>query len=273
MTLTVLAWQAPSHGASPPGTVAGLQVSPVTLSRLDLRWEPVPGAERYKVYRGMSQDFVPSDETWIACAAANSYPNRELSPSTTYWYRVAAVRGEQEGEASPAVAGTTRHKDLALVSQGTRHVVQGDAFQITWDQSRGGEITQIRQYDGLNWISLLSAPGPGHYDTVPRYAIQDRAGGIYYLSQSAESSWEPIKATPDEIAFVFRSSPRTDEGKISPWTIRQTYRVFKEGVLFCDLEISRVGVAPGPGPDVEEIPLGLLYPQQLAAGHGEIGFR
>jgi len=260
--IVVLAAPAALKGGE-SSAVAGVQVAPVTLSRVDLRWEPVPGAERYHVYRGTSADFRPGDDTWIAATAGTGYANRELKPATAYWYRVAAVSGGKEGPPSAAVSGTTRHKDLAIVADGSRRIVEGDAFEITWDAQRGGEITRLRQYDGLNWVDLLGSAQAGHRDTVPRYTVQDRAGGTYRLAQAGEAAFRAIKETPDEIVFEFQSSPRTEDGKASALRIVQTYRVFKEGVLFCDLEI---GLPAGAPPlEIARAEMGLCLDKALTA--------
>ena len=65
----------------------------------------------------------------------------------TYWYRVRAIVGGQEGDPSAEASGATKHKDLALVVKGPRGIVEGDAFEIVWDESRGGEIVELKQYD------------------------------------------------------------------------------------------------------------------------------
>lgn len=261
--LVALAATAASWAGPPTAAVTGVKATPVTLSRVDLRWEPVPGAQRYHVYRGTGADFRAGDDTWIAATAEACCSNRELKPATTYWYRVAAVLDGKEGRPSEAVSGTTRHKDLALVADGTRRIVEGDAFEITWDARRGGEITGIRQYDGLNWVSVLGAARSGHRDTVPHYSIRETDGSIYELGAAPEAAFRVVKETPDEIVFEVQSSARTEGGKPSAWQIAQTYRVFKEGVLFCDLAIS---LPPGAPPaEIARAEMGLRLDSALTA--------
>jgi hypothetical protein len=256
--LAVLAASCALRGAEPAAIVAGLRVTPVTLSRLDLHWDPVKDAERYNVYCGDSPGLVPCDANWIASTTDSFYSSRDLAPSTTYYYQVRAVVGGKESASSAQASGATRHKDLALAGDGARRIVEGDAFQIAWDTTRGGEIAEIAQYDGCQWVSILGAG-----DTIPRYAIRDRAGDNYRLREAAAADVRVVKETPDEIALRFEASPRTADGKTSPWRIAQTFRVFKEGVLFCDLEIS----APEGAPpfEISRAELGMTLGQRLTA--------
>jgi hypothetical protein len=141
--LAVLAAGPAPCGAEPAGAVTGLQVTPVTLSQLDLHWAPVEKAERYNVYQSTSKGFVPSDDNWVGSTSVNSYCSRDLVPATTYYFQVRSIVGGKEGRRAEA-CGTTRHKDLALVAMGSRRIVEGDAFQIAWDANRGGEIVEIQ---------------------------------------------------------------------------------------------------------------------------------
>ncbi len=67
---TVLATAGALYSAEPVAGVTGLQVTPVTLSQLDLRWAPVEKAEGYNVYQSKSKEFVPSDDNWGKDAAS-----------------------------------------------------------------------------------------------------------------------------------------------------------------------------------------------------------
>jgi len=257
-------------GAEPEAGVSGLKVAPVTLSRLDLRWDPVEHAERYNVYRGAAQGFVLDDDNWVASTTENFYSNRELTPRTTYWYRVRAIIDGAEGGPSAEACGTTRHKDLALVAQGSQRIVMGDAFEIVWDVSRGGEIVEIKQYDGLQWVRINGADGSIACDTIPGYTIRDRSGNSFCLCQAAEAEFELVKETSDEIVFRFEANPRTADGKVSDWRVRQTYRVFKEGVLFCDLEMS---LPKGASPfEVSHARLGMRLADRLTTNKFRWGY-
>lgn len=248
--------------AAPPGAVANLQVTPITLERLDLQWSPVEGAEGYNVYQGASKGFTPGDDNWVAATRTASYRRRELKPATTAYFQVRAVVGGKEGPAAEA-CGTTLHKDLALVVDGSRRTIEGDAFRITWDAGRGGEIVAIAQYDGAEWNSILE-------ETLPGYTLRDREGADFALRHAAGAEVELIKDTPDEIVLRLAGRPQTAEGKRSSCEIVQTYRVFKEGVLFCDLEIR---LPPGAVPmALGRAELGLRLSKRLSQGKFRWGY-
>jgi len=222
--------------ADATGKVNNVKVIPVTLDRLDLKWDNVTGATGYKIYRGTSRSFIPGDENLLTVCKVNTYSNRELSPSTTYFYKITAVSGDKEGEPSEVISGTTRHKDLALFIDKSRWTVEGDAFRITWDISRGGEITEIKQYDGSNWI-LINGHTNDNLNTIPGYVLKDNQGTIFHLSSCPNATFQVNKTTVDEIVLIANGRPRSVDGREAGWIIRQTFRVFKEGLLFCDLEM------------------------------------
>lgn len=216
--------------------VDNVKIIPVTLDRLDLKWNEVDGATGYKIFRGISRNFIPNDENLIAICNTNTYSNRELSPSTTYFYRIKAVAGVKESKLSEEVSGTTLHKDLALSIDKSRWTVEGDAFRITWDASKGGEITEIKQYDGSNWIQI-NQHSDENLNTIPGYVLQDNKGISYYLSNCRDATFQIIKITTDEIVISSEAPVMSIDGQKPGWIIRQIFRVFKEGLLFCDLEI------------------------------------
>lgn len=219
-------------------SVTGLEVQPVTLSRLDLRWEAINNASAYNIYKSTSKEFTPSDKTLIARTKQDHYSNRELKPSTTYYYRIIPTFDNKQGRPSAVASGTTKHKDLALICRGSKLIIEGDAFEITWDGDKGGEIIEIKQYDGLNWVRINSDYPGNNFDTVPGYVIEDIEGSRFELSRAKGATFNRIKTTPDEIFFSVQANPQTELGKVSDWKIEQTFRVFKEGLLFCNFRLS-----------------------------------
>ena len=244
VVLIILGMDTTAQAAKVKSKPTGLEITPVTLERLDISWQAVDCATGYNIYRGTSKDLAPSDDNLIACTTKNFYSNRDLKPSTTYYYRIAPLLNDKQGQPSAVQCGTTKHKDLALISEGSKLIVEGDAFQITWDGDRGGEITDIKQYDGLNWVKINSSYPSNNFNTVPGYVISDINGNSFQLSRANGAAFERIKTTPDEIFFSVEASPRTEDGRISDWKIKQTFRVFKEGLLFCNLQMELPEGAP-----------------------------
>ena len=83
---------------TPPAQVTGLTVSPASTSQINLAWSSnaaSDGVGNYNIYRGTSANFAVNLGTTIpvgtTTSTATSYSSTGLSPSTTYYYKVAAV--------------------------------------------------------------------------------------------------------------------------------------------------------------------------------------
>ena len=95
-----------------PGKVAGLTVTPISSTRLNLAWTANPESDvaHYNVYRGTTAGFAvnTATDTPLAQPSTNSYSNTGLSSSTAYYYKVAAVDTSANiGTLSDEGSGTT----------------------------------------------------------------------------------------------------------------------------------------------------------------------
>ena len=88
-----------SGADTPPARVTGLTVAPAAgdagRTQLDLAWtaNTEPDLNHYNVYRGTVVGFpvTPGTTPPLATPTTNSYMDTGLTPSTTYYYKVAAV--------------------------------------------------------------------------------------------------------------------------------------------------------------------------------------
>ena len=87
-----------------PSSPAGLSISNVTSSEIDISWQSVSNATGYKVYRATPND---SNYTLIATISTASYKNTGLNSSTTYWYYVTAYNRYGTSAASVHVKAAT----------------------------------------------------------------------------------------------------------------------------------------------------------------------
>ena len=97
---------------TPPVQVAGLSVTTVSSTQLNLGWTANTETDlnHYNVYRGTTAGFVvtPGTTAPIATPATNLYSDTGLTASTTYYYKVAAVDNAGNiGAVSTEVSGTT----------------------------------------------------------------------------------------------------------------------------------------------------------------------
>jgi hypothetical protein len=95
-----------------PAQVAGLIVTPVSSSQLNLDWtaNTEPDLNHYNVYRGMSAGFsvIPGTTVPTSTPTTNSFSDTGLTASTTYYYRVTAVDNSGNiGSLSVEQSGTT----------------------------------------------------------------------------------------------------------------------------------------------------------------------
>ena len=84
-----------SRDKTPPAQVTGLIVSTASSTQLNLAWNQVSASDfnHYNIYRGTSSNFPVSLGITPATgtSTANSYSSTILNPSSTYYYKVAAV--------------------------------------------------------------------------------------------------------------------------------------------------------------------------------------
>jgi fibronectin type 3 domain-containing protein len=102
----------PPPDTAPPAQVTGLTVSVQSSTQLKLTWNSNSEADfnHYNIYRGTSSGFTvnPGVTQPVGTSKANSYYNTGLSPSTKYYYKVAAVDNSGNiGARSSERSGTT----------------------------------------------------------------------------------------------------------------------------------------------------------------------
>jgi hypothetical protein len=61
-------------------------------TRIGVAWDAIPGAEFYVVHRSLSQHgpFLPVENGSDGRVSTNSFNDINLSPATTYFYRITA---------------------------------------------------------------------------------------------------------------------------------------------------------------------------------------
>ena len=137
---------------TPPVQVAGLTVTPVGSTQLNLAWTANTETDlnHYNVYRGTTAGFAVTlgTTTPVGTPTTNSYQNTGLSPSTTYYYKVSAV--DNAGNIGPlsaersgttgATADTTPPVQVAGLGVTTASSTQ---LNLAWTQNQSLTLTTI----------------------------------------------------------------------------------------------------------------------------------
>ena len=147
---------------TPPGKVAGLTVTPISSTRLDLAWttNPEPDVAHYNVYRGTTAGFAVNTvtDTPLAQPVTNSYSNTGLSSSTTYYYKVAAVDtsaniGILSDEGSGTTAGASDTTPPGKVAGLTVTPISSTRLDLAWTTNPEPDVAHYNVYRGTTvWI-------------------------------------------------------------------------------------------------------------------------
>ncbi len=116
---------------------------------------------------------------------------------------------------------------------------QGPDFLLTWDARRGGQITSLHARD---WAGLRELAAGSLGDLVA-----DGDGGPWRLSLShAPADWrvEDLGEGRYRLSCAGERPLRDESGRPGPLLAQQSFTVFAEGALFCDLGLR---FRPGAG--------------------------
>ena len=199
-----------SSAGTGPAQVTGLSATAETSTQINLSWtantDPV---NHYNIYRSTTNGFTvnTATDTPIATPTANSYSNTGLSPSTTYYYVVAAVNnsniiGPVSSQASAqTLAGTDTTIPLIAITSPAKNssaphgsiLVQGTSS----DSGSGVNIVGAKVDNGAYITATPSAPGNWStwsvtvtVSTTGTHTITARA-----TDNSANQNWSSITMT------------------------------------------------------------------------------
>jgi hypothetical protein len=114
--------------------------------------------------------------------------------------------------------------------------IQGDHFAISIDPRKGGEVTDLRLYDGTQW-NTVSSP---HQTTLPCVTLVE-GDREFTLARDGKAEVIRVVQTPEKTTVALRAVPRAADGTASPWRIDLVYEVHPQGAVFIDLSYHLVG--------------------------------
>jgi hypothetical protein len=109
--------------------------------------------------------------------------------------------------------------------------IKGHHFALTIGAQHGGELSELRLYDGSNWNLVWSAPAI----TFPRVVLCD-ADHEYALADATDARVSDLTGTHDKISVRVSAVPRAPDGAAGPWQITLCYEVYAEGAVLIDLD-------------------------------------
>jgi hypothetical protein len=219
---------------TPAGNLTGvvapakLTATPITDSRIDLKWDAVEGAGGYKVEQ--SADGIVYDPIGTTPAAQTSFSVTGLSPGTVYYYRVRAFTAAA-GDSPFANSSTTTllpptsQPDLAAASDSgianddnitnattltfTGLAPAGSAVQILADEQAVGSgtagpdgtysIAVAGLGEGTHSISAIVDASPASLPLLIRIdRTPPRVAAIRFNGQTSSTNVKRIEATFDE---------------------------------------------------------------------------
>ena len=170
----------------------GLTVTALSASQISLTWQDEnSGITGFKIYRkaGATGSWAQISET---PPDPKSYTDSGLSPSTTYFYRIAATNGSIDSPFSNEASATTAGNGLAVTGifpssgpAGTQVAIQGSGFvDVTGVQFNGvgAAYTVVSPSEISACVSASSTTGPIRVSTA--YGTADSASAFVVVSCS-----------------------------------------------------------------------------------------
>jgi fibronectin type 3 domain-containing protein len=109
------------------------RAEPLSSTSIRVSWDSIPNASSYTVYRSVARDGAYSDS--IANTAGRSFTHTGLSPSQTYYYKVAAINSCGKSGQSSYTSATTEAcpKPVAPTNLSTVRK-SSSSIEISWDE-------------------------------------------------------------------------------------------------------------------------------------------
>lgn len=217
-----------------PSQVAGLSVSTISDSQLNLAWTQnnEPDLDHYNIYRSSSSGFTATPGTTPPSGTSNtnSYVNTGLKPSSTYYYRVAAVdKSGNIGSLSVEKSGTTaapppdttppaQVTGLAITTKSTTQLV------LAWTQNSEGDLDHYNIYKGTspNFAVTLGSTIPVATSSTNSYqsAGLEPSTTYYYKVAAVDDSGNIGKISSEKSGTTASSTVNTPIDKTAPSKVK-----------------------------------------------------
>lgn len=123
-----------------------ISIRSTSSTKLEIRWNPVNGANRYELYRSTSKNGTYKK---IKTTTATSYIDTNRTEGKTYYYKVRAYNLSGTAGGKNSMSGIQTGKTLKKV-QGAMAVVEGDKALVRWCGVSGAAKYQIKRSTARN---------------------------------------------------------------------------------------------------------------------------
>jgi len=193
---------------TPPGQVTGLTTNVMSDDQINLTWTASSASDlnHYDVHRATTSGFTPNTGNRIIQPTTNSFNNTGLEPSTTYYYKVAAVDNAGNiGTYSSQASGTTSGGDTTPPAQTTglaASVISDTQINLSWTASTA---TDLNHYDVYRSTTSGFTPGTGNRIAQPTTNSYNNTSGLsasttYYYKVSAVDNAGNIGAASSQVS-------------------------------------------------------------------------
>ena len=141
-----------------PGNVTAQAQGP---NSIQLTWDAVGSATGYRIFRSDSSSGPFSE---IGTETGTSYTDTGLTPSTTYYYQVAAYDASGDGVRSANASATTQAAPLPAPANPSAQAASQTEITLTWDAVPGASsYTVYRSSSASGPFTQLATPAQNSY--------------------------------------------------------------------------------------------------------------
>ncbi len=168
----------------------GLSAASTSSGSITLSWSPVSGAAGYRVYRSSSASGSYSRLESNITSTSTSYTDNNLSPGTTYYYKVSAYKGTVESAQSSYTYATTGINPpteiFATASSSSSIIVEwlpvsgADGYRVYRSSSASGSYLEMTTTSSISYTDNNLSPGTTYYYKVSAYKGTVVSAQSYY---------------------------------------------------------------------------------------------
>jgi len=180
---------------TPPVAPTGLTATATGSTSIDLDWNNNTETDLagYKIYRSTTGGFTPGSENFITQVTTSSYSDTELTPNTTYYYRVTAVdtSGNQSQPSVQAIATTSQESATTQQEYTVINIpfTYDGAGEYYWKTSNTN-WSYVNSWD-LDLLEINGVDYTNQYENKSK--IPPSSDGYWYIHYIGSYDWSHVE--------------------------------------------------------------------------------